>query len=252
MLKAHGNLTDRVAEALIARILKGVYPLGSKLPAGRLLAQEFDVSAAVIREATERLRTKGLVRSRQGAGCMVVSNTLDDGFQLERPARLGHEDLLHIYELRVGLEGTAAALAAQRATEADLAHMAHILKQLKASLAAPSRALEWDFAFHRSLAEATHNPHYPQLLAYLAEQWRHCVDVARRHTLAADDTQAETGLQRTERVHEEHEAIYAAVRAGDAVAARARAQEHLQRACGRLGLDVSASLTFTSHKGQRT
>lgn len=231
MLTNRGSLTDRVAAILIDRIEQGVYPVGSKLPAGRLLAQEFDVSAAVIREATERLRTKGLVRTRQGAGCLVLADSVDEGFQLERAAAMEPEALLYIYELRVGLEGAAAALAARRATPDDLARMAHILSRLKASLDAPRNALEWDFAFHRSLAEATHNPHYPQLLAYLSQQWRQSVAVARRHTL-----EARSGAIQTQRVHEEHEAILEAVRARDPQAACARAQEHLHRACERLGL----------------
>ena len=239
MLKNRASLTDHVAGVLIERILNGSYPVGSKLPAGRLLAQEFGVSAAVIREATERLRTKSLVRSRQGAGCIVLADTLDEGFQLERPRKGDQQALLHIYELRAGLEGAAAALAAQRATQGDLQGMAHILAQLQASLHLPESALEWDFAFHRSLAAATHNPHYSQLLAYLSEQWRHSVKVARHHTLELESLSA--GLSRTAQVHQEHEAIFEAVRARDPHAARLKAQEHLQRACERLGLTPTPS-----------
>lgn len=243
MLKNRASLTDHVAGILIERILAGHYPVGEKLPAGRLLAQEFGVSAAVIREATERLRTKGLVRSRQGAGCVVLANTLDAGFQLEPSSGADRQALQHIYELRAGLEGAAAALAARHATPDDLRDMAHILAELKASLHLPESAFEWDFAFHRSLAAATHNPHYTQLLAYLSGQWRHSVQVARQHTLAsnAGDT-PEGGLQRAARVHEEHEAIFQAIAARDPQAASLRAQQHLQRACERLGLDVSASI----------
>lgn len=253
MLRNRSSLTDHVAGILIERILSGAYPVGEKLPAGRLLADEFGVSAAVIREATERLRTKGLVRSRQGAGCIVLANTLDTGFQLETPVGLDRQGLLYIYELRAGLEGAAAALAALRATEDDLQNMAHILSELKASLHEPDSAFEWDFAFHRSLAAATHNPHYSQLLSYLSGQWRHSVQVARRHTLEAMplDPPA-SGLQRATRVHEEHEAILGAIRARDPHAARLRAQQHLQRACERLGLDVSASTLSPFLPGNRT
>lgn len=244
MLKQRTSLTDHVADVLTNRILAGQYAVGEKLPAGRLLAEEFGVSAAVIREATERLRTQGLVRSRQGVGCMVLSNVLQDGFQLNAAQAGDRQALLHIYELRAGLEGEAAALAAQRATEEDLRHMAHILAELRASLHVPESALEWDFAFHRSLTAATHNPHYSQLLAYLSDQWRHSVQVARLHTLKlemAGPATDESALARTQSVHEEHEAIFRAIRARDPMEARLRAQEHLQRACERLGLDVSVS-----------
>lgn len=246
MLKHRSSLTDQVAGALIERILDGRYPVGAKLPAGRLLAQEFNVSAAVIREATERLRTKGLIRSRQGAGCIVLADTLDQGFQLGPASGADRQALLHVYELRSGLEGAAAELAALRATEEDLRQMAHILAELEASLHRPEDALEWDFAFHRSLAAATHNPHYSQLLAYLSEQWRHSVAVARRHTLRLESLEGGTDTQpagppRTRRVHEEHEAIFAAIRARDPHAARQRAEAHLRRACERLGLGLAPS-----------
>src|SRR5690606_692165 len=92
-------------------------------PAGRLLAQEFQVSAAVIREATERLRTKGLVRSRQGAGCIVLASMPAGGFQIQLPAGADALSLRHIYELRLAIEGGAAALAALRATKEDIRHM---------------------------------------------------------------------------------------------------------------------------------
>ena len=245
MLKNRDSLTDRVASVLMDRIATGVYPVGAKLPAGRLLAQEFNVSAAVIREATERLRTKGLVRTRQGAGCIVLASAVDEGFLIEWPSGMESSALLHIYELRAGLEGAAAALAARRATEDDLRRMEGILAELKATLHLPQSALEWDFAFHRSLAEATHNPHYPQLLAYLSEQWRHSVAIARRHTF-----EAAAGATQTQRVHEEHEAILAALRARDPQAASARAQEHLRRACERLGLTAAfepAHATIDGH-----
>ena len=262
MLKNRASLTDHVADILMERILAGQYAVGDKLPAGRLLAQEFGVSAAVIREATERLRTKGLVRSRQGAGCIVLANSLDEGFQISRPQGADRQALLHIYELRAGMEGAAAALAAVRATEDDLQEMAHILAELEASLHEPESALEWDFAFHRCLAAATHNPHYSQLLAYLSDQWRHSVEVARRHTLETESSAALTngdaaepgpaaGKLKTLTVHQEHVAIFEAIRARDPKAARGRAHEHLQRACERLGLDVTTTLISTT-PGTRT
>lgn len=241
MLKNRSSLTDYVAGALTDRILQGQYPVGTMMPAGRLLAQEFGVSAAVIREATERLRTQGLVRTRQGAGCTVICNTLDAGFQLEVQGR-DKQELLQIYELRAGVEGAAAALAAQRATAEDLTQIAHILEELKASLHVQESALEWDFAFHRSLAAATHNPHYSQLLAYLSSQWRHSVQVARKHTLEIAGSGV-SGQDLVAQVHKEHEEIYEALLARDSVAARRKAEEHLHRACERLGLKPSTQTT---------
>ncbi|MGO1765803.1 hypothetical protein CAP48_07400 [Advenella sp. S44] len=244
------TLTDRVAQALMQRIADGVYPVGTKLPSGKMLAGEFSVSAAVIREATERLRTKGLVRTRQGAGCVVLSRDVHEGFQLPVPEMVDRNALGHIYELRFEIEGAAAALAAVRATDEDLRQMQEILQSLEKSLHQPEEALEWDVGFHRAIADATHNPHYRDLLAYLARQWRQSVQAARLHTLKAEQAlqaktagnskraQAVTTLSR--QVHAEHEQVLEAIRRRQPELARSRAQTHLRKASERLGLDTSA------------
>jgi DNA-binding FadR family transcriptional regulator len=218
------------------RIAAGAYPVGAKLPSGRLLAEEFEVSPAVIREATERLRTKGMVRSRQGAGCTVISDSINEGFLMSLPGAPGSQALRHIYELRLDIEGGAAALAARWADDADIAGMRGILASLRKALKAPRRALEWDLGFHQAVALATHNPHYPQLLAYLSDQWRQSVQASRQHTL--DIQRAEAGSRLLHQVHDEHVAVLEAIARREPTAARAAAQAHLHNACLRLGLDL--------------
>lgn len=250
MLKDRISLTDRVAHILMQRIDTGQYPVGTNLPSGRLLAQEFDVSPAVIREATERLRTKGLVKSRQGAGCTVLTNAVQEGFLLDIPSPIDKKTLRHIYELRFEVEGGAAALAAVHATSADIKQMQRILTSLEKTLSTPDKALEWDLKFHQKLAMATHNPHYSQLLKYLTGQWRHSVKAARQNTFATDQMQngsrlgngqmpgddaVAVGLAR--QVHDEHVAVLKAIEDRDPITARASAQAHLRNACERLGLE---------------
>lgn len=250
------TLTDRVAQALMQRIADGIYPVGTKLPSGKLLAGEFSVSAAVIREATERLRTKGLVRTRQGAGCIVLTRDLHDGFQLPVPETVDRDALRHIYELRFEIEGGAAALAAIRATKEDVIGMREILASLEKNLHDPEQALEWDVGFHRAIADATHNPHYRELLSYLTRQWRESVRVARSHTLQAEqaarlgmvqggDAALKAGATLSRQVHVEHEQVLDAIEQRDATLARACAQAHLRQASERLGLDTRA---FSPHK----
>jgi DNA-binding FadR family transcriptional regulator len=241
------NLTDRVANVLQHRIQQGVYAVGSKLPAGRLLAGEFQVSAAVIREATERLRTKGLVRSRQGAGCVVLASAPASGFQIPLAQGADPLPLRHIYELRLNIEGGAAALAALRAGKDDIRQMEQCLKELKKTLRVPQQALEWDLKFHQHLAAATHNPYYTRLLQYLNDQWRHSVAVARQHTLATEQAgmhafvgaKVENGSRAaslSEQVHQEHVDVLKAIKRGDPEAARHFAQVHLGNAGARLGI----------------
>lgn len=235
MLTKSLTLTEQVATQLAADIAAGVYPLGNKLPTGKALAQLYGVSAAVIREATERLRAQGLIESRQGAGSTVISRTASHGFQVPGHALLGRDQLASIYELRMELEGGAAALAAARRSDADVAAMAHCLAQLQRHLHHPDLAVEQDIAFHAAIATATHNTYYQQLLQYLNLQVRAAVRMARDNTLQHQS-------DRIVDVHQEHVDVYEAVAARDAARARAAAVRHLRRAAMRLQLDFSASL----------
>lgn len=226
------TLTEQVTRQLRADIESGAYPVGSRLPTGRQLAEQYGVSAAVIREVTEHLRSQGFVESRQGVGCTVRSRTGASGFQLPREPELDAGELADLYDLRIDLEGAAAALAAVRRTDDDVAALAALLQRLQDRLYDPQPAADLDAAFHIGIAAATHNPYYRQLLQYLNLQLHQAVATARANTLR------QPGLAET--VHAEHEAIVAAIRRGDAGAARAAAVAHLQNAARRLGLALRA------------
>ncbi|AZY50751.1 FadR family transcriptional regulator [Bordetella avium] len=223
------TLTEQVARQLADAIGQGVYPVGDKLPSGRALAEHYGVSAAVIREATERLRSQGLVRTRQGSGCTVIARTGVQGFQV--PPGMDRAALGAVYELRMDLEAGAAALAAQRRDSADLRAMDNALAALGHHLEDPVQGGEHDVAFHLAVASATHNDHYQRLLQYLNLQLRQAVTTARANTAR------QQGLARA--VHDEHIAVFEAIRNGDADAARIAALRHLRNAASRLQLDFS-------------
>lgn len=231
------TLTEQVASQLAADIASGVYSVGGKLPTGKALTQLYGVSAAVIREATERLRAQGLIESRQGAGCTVIARTSRRGFEVPGHSVLSRSGLASVYELRCELEGGAAALAAVRRTDADLAEMGARLAQLKTHLHHPEQAVEQDIAFHAAIAVATHNSYYQQLLQYLNLQVRAAVSMARENTRQHQS-------DRIADVHQEHVDVYDAIVARDAQGARAAAVRHLCRAAQRLQLDIALTPVF--------
>jgi DNA-binding LacI/PurR family transcriptional regulator len=65
---------DKIYAALLERIETGVYPAGSKLPAGRDLASEFEVSHWAVHNTLTALEEKGFVESRRSVGVFVRSN----------------------------------------------------------------------------------------------------------------------------------------------------------------------------------
>ncbi|MBV2160064.1 FadR family transcriptional regulator [Achromobacter denitrificans] len=229
MLSKSLTLTEQVARQIAGDIAEGVHSVGAKLPPGRALAEQYGVSAAVIREATERLRAQGLIQSRQGSGSVVVSRTGAQGFQVSAGLD-DREQLASVYELRMELEGGAAALAARRRNATDLVAMAEALAALEANLEHPEQGVEHDIAFHVAIAAATHNRYYQDLLQYLNLQLRLAVSTARTNS------RRQEGL--TAVVHQEHVAVYDAILAGDPDRARLAATRHLQQAASRLRLDL--------------
>jgi GntR family transcriptional repressor for pyruvate dehydrogenase complex len=230
MLTKSLTLTEQVARQIATEIAGGVHPVGAKLPPGRVLAEQYGVSAAVIREVTERLRAQGLIQSRQGSGSTVVSRTGAQGFQVSSGIAVNREQLASVYELRMELEGGAAALAAVRSDASDLAAMERALADLEAHLEHPEQGVEHDISFHVAIAAATHNRYYQDLLQYLNLQLRLAVSTAR------SNSRLQEGL--TAAVHQEHVAVFEAIRARDPEGARHAAIRHLQQAASRLQLDL--------------
>ncbi|MDE2308709.1 MAG: GntR family transcriptional regulator, partial [Xanthomonadaceae bacterium] len=62
------RLSDTIANDLERRILEGVLSAGERLPPERELAEQLGVSRPSLREALQKLASKGLVRTRQGGG----------------------------------------------------------------------------------------------------------------------------------------------------------------------------------------
>lgn len=89
---------DHVFDALLGELLKGRYPVGSRLPPERDLAARCGTSRSTLREALRRIETLGLVRARRGSGLEVRD--------LFRDGRIG---LLPVW-LRAGAPGAAPAV----------------------------------------------------------------------------------------------------------------------------------------------
>lgn len=63
----------RIAAEIGAKISSGQLKPGEKLPSGRQLQEQYDVSEIVIRQAVMLLRERGLVESVPGVGVFVTS-----------------------------------------------------------------------------------------------------------------------------------------------------------------------------------
>lgn len=213
----------QVVHLLGSRILSGELPPGIilDLPA---LESELGISRTVLRESLKVLSAKGLIRARQKRGTFVTEphdwNMLDDDVLRWRAGGSADAQLLQeLGELRGIIEPAAAALAAERATDADLAALEGCLDAMdEAGLDhGAGHVVEADLAFHAALLRATHNG----LIASLRSVTEH--GLRQRDLLVHADPDAESPVP-------SHRAVFDAVRRRDPAAASAAMHALLDQA----------------------
>ena len=146
------RLYQRVADELREKIRTGAYEVGQRLPAERLLAEEFSVSRPTVREAVIALEIGGFVEVRTGSGVYVTSRTGDARAPVE--AGVGPFELL---EARRVIESDIAAMAAARIEDAQLARLEALLEQIAHENELEDSHEEADRDFHLTIAEGTQN-----------------------------------------------------------------------------------------------
>lgn len=177
------RLYQQVADDIERLILDGTFLPESRLPSEQELANRYGVSRNVIREALKSLKELGLVSIYTGSGTYVRRPTMKPVSEaLNRFVRrnLTEYSIAHFYEVRRMIEPENAALAAQRATPAELDNITATLVQMEAhqdDLEAWSQA---DLEFHRAIAAATHNPLARSLIDALIDPLQ--VVIAAGHT----------------------------------------------------------------------
>jgi len=204
-------------EAILQRVVDGAIEPGEWLPREVDLAEQYGVSRGVIREAVQALRERGLVDVRHGRGQWVLPEEhwdLLDVQVLQAVVTARRLDLLsEIVECRRLLEPDAAALAAQRGSDDQIAGLADALAAMReaARLRRHPAALEdplvrAEVAFHHALAAMTGNRPLIRMLEPV-----HAALAIARHELAPE---------RHEALVRQHARIRSAVAVRDPIAAR--------------------------------
>jgi GntR family transcriptional repressor for pyruvate dehydrogenase complex len=226
-----GTLTDRVFDAMKQLINGEDFEPGVRLPSETKMAGRFGVSRTVIREAVSRLKSEGLVESRQGSGVFVRDRNMHAPFRIDPNILDSIHSVLQVVELRLSLEGEIAALAATRRSRGQLAAIRRALKGIELDEQAGKDGVDADIEFHRGIAEATGNPHFLALVEFLFN----FLTGATRVTRSYEATKAALSRQ----VKEEHQRIVDAISRRDPEAARLAARQHMEGATRRLGsLDI--------------
>lgn len=233
-LSSAGSLADRVCEALIQLVRGDDFPPGSRLPSEMNMASRFGVSRAVIREAISRLKSEGLVESRQGIGVFVRDSNTDAPFRIDPNIVDSIQSVLQVVELRLALEGEIAAFAAKRRTTRQMKAIVKALRHIESEELKGKDGVDADVAFHRSIAEASGNPHFLALIEFLFTFLKNATATTRKY----EATKASLARE----VKEEHAAIVDAISRQDTEAARKAARKHMEGATRRLSAVAANSV----------
>ncbi|WP_245312322.1 FadR/GntR family transcriptional regulator [Rhizobium sp. R693] len=230
------TLTLKTEQALRERILDDSTKIGDKLPTEKALALEFGVSRTVIREAVAALRADGLLEAKHGVG-VFVSQKVEPDTNGQQPTGILHfsASMLDILELRMAVEVHAAGLAAARRSWAQEAKIWEAADRFRAALADNQPTEEADWAFHRSISEATNNEAFQEFFDRLGLSIlpRRALEGAKRGTLITH--------QYLEKSVGEHQEICEAIAHQNVEAAREAMKKHLGRSQMRYrGLMVQA------------
>ncbi len=214
------RLSEQVADYLIMEIKKGSFKPGENLPSEAVLAKQIGVSRTVIREAFARLKHDGLLDSKQGSGAKVTERFKMRAFRLDGIEQANNEEIRHLFELRIIIEGGAAALAADRRSNKDMDN----------AVQNGTDGSKPDVIFHQTIAGASGNPYLRDFMCFLNDKLVYLIRRAREHS------SRHIGLPLV--VQQEHLAIFEAILNKDPVKARDAALTHLKNAAERLNLLV--------------
>jgi GntR family transcriptional regulator, transcriptional repressor for pyruvate dehydrogenase complex len=218
MLKAikKTRIYEEVVGQLHQLIDAGKLKAGDRLPSERELAETFRVSRSSVREAIKTLENEGLVITRPGSGTFITAVNVEAIIPpLASLLSRGKDALLDLFEMRCMVEPSIAALAAERATPADILRLKEIYAEQERQIKRDASAVENDAAFHLTIGRATHNAALQRLVASIVEMLKPI---------------REKSLQTPGRAHKSlasHREILVAIERHDPELARQAMQQHI-------------------------
>jgi GntR family transcriptional repressor for pyruvate dehydrogenase complex len=214
----------RVLSYLRALAMRGELKPGDRLPTERQLARELCISRASLREGIVHLTASGVLKSVHGVGTFVV---VDPHYgPLEAFSEFYNFPACQMFETRLALEPSVAALAAKRATRKQIADLGEEVIDICRAEGVWEQHHIHDVRFRRMVALACGNP----ILSALIDAVTAGNDAKSRSREQFVDFAEETEMHRT---------IYRAIRSHDPGAARLAMEQHLQ--LSRTSLTIEAA-----------
>ncbi len=194
---------------------------GERLPSERELAATLGIGRASVREALRTLDSTGLIEVRSGQGAFLRNLSVDPYLASIRESLsflldVRGETLLELWEVRQGLEEQIALLAAGRRSGSDVEKLRGLAGEMRSRKTSSEMFIRSGIAFHRTLAEAAGNT----VLLTLWDAIAGLIEKSQRRIIGIPG-QPDEALAK-------HEALLAAVEAGDEEGARRAMREHME------------------------
>jgi DNA-binding GntR family transcriptional regulator len=198
------SITDLVCDTLRNNIVEGRYPPGAQLKE-REVAAEIGVSTTPVKAALQRLALEGLVISVPMRGSFVAENLVTQ--------------ISEFGLIRAALEGTAAYLAAMKASAEDLERLRRQLALMQRYT--DGRDLQRLITANAEFHDLIHGIAGNAMLRQVSELVRH-YDTVTRPRVLADEEQMLRGLV-------DHQAVFAAIEGRSPILADERMRSHVLR-----------------------
>ncbi|MEV5647121.1 FCD domain-containing protein [Nocardia sp. NPDC052254] len=207
-----------VAQRIVEGINKRGNKVGDKLPPERLMLEEYDIGRGTLRESLRFLELQGVIALKPGPGGGPIVKQ-PDGMALATAITLllqfENAPFRTIVEARTALEPMMAKLAADRISEEQLATLKYSVDHMRANIDDEEIFVEMSRVFHDTVAQGSGNAIFGYLIHALLDMLDGSavgMEYPERHRVATCDI---------------HEKIYLAVAGGDAGAALAAMEEHI-------------------------
>lgn len=187
-MKNNKMLSQNVADNILSMItIEKRFLSGDKLPNELELAAELNVSRSTLREAIRILVAYDVLEIRRGKGTYVTEQAFRDkrGMGQLADVKVSARDL---YEMRLIFEPEAAYFAAHRGTEAEIRRILEYGNQVEEKIREGSDRTDVEHAFHKAIAQATHNEFMNQLMPILYQAISEGVYLSGQSEKALEDT----------------------------------------------------------------
>jgi Transcriptional regulators len=216
------RLYQKIGNELKSLLTSGTFKIGDRLPPERDIAETFNVSRTVVREALIMLELEKLVAVKKGSGVYVIG--LPDEFLSEKDREIEEEDFgpFELLQARQLLESNIAAFAASQIVKSDIIELRTIIEQERQTL--EQEVLDdysADEMFHVAIARATKNSILERLLEDLWSKRSSSKMWDQLQSRIIDHSYRKKWLY-------DHERILQALQLKDSMAARHAMWQHLE------------------------